>query len=111
MQVICKYFPQDIIKRYHLDKLKTSDDYVYKRIKKGMYELKQAALLAYNNLKESLQPHGYTPIIGTVGMWEHKTRKIKFCLCVDNFRINYFNKEDVNHLIESITKTYDCTTN
>ena len=39
-----------------------------------MYGLKQAALLAYNNLKDSLEPHGYSPIVGTVGMWEHKTR-------------------------------------
>ena len=74
-----------------------------------MYGLKQAALLAYNNLKESLQPHGYTPIIGTVGMWEHKTRKTKFCLCVDDFGIKYFNKDDADHLVQSIKKTYECT--
>ena len=35
MRVKYKYFPQDIIKRYNLDKLKTSDDYVYIKIKKA----------------------------------------------------------------------------
>lgn len=34
-----------------------------------MYGLKQAALLAYLNLKALLAPSGYHPVVGTIGLW------------------------------------------
>ena len=46
--------------------------------KKGMYSLKQAALLVYNFLKQNLEPHGYFPIPHTTGFWKHKHRKKYF---------------------------------
>ena len=46
MKVAYKYFPPDIIKRYNLDSI-VHNDYIYMRIVKGMYGLKQAAILAY----------------------------------------------------------------
>ena len=52
----------------------SSEDYTYIRINKEMYDLKQAAILVYEILKQSLAPHGYSSIIGTVGIWGHKTR-------------------------------------
>ena len=58
MKVKYKYFPEDIQKRYSLHLLVTNDNYVLIRIKKGMYGLKQAALLAYDNLQQCLRPHG-----------------------------------------------------
>ena len=73
MRVRLKYFPQDIIDRYQLQDKVAADGYVYIRIQKGMYGLKEAALLAYNNLKEHLQPFGYYPVEGTVGLWAHPT--------------------------------------
>ena len=57
MKVKYKYFPEDIRKRYHLPLLVTQDNYIYIPIKKGMYGLKQAALLAYDNLQQCLKPH------------------------------------------------------
>ena len=68
MRVKLKYFPADIISRYNLMTLVAADGYIYIKIKKGMYGLKQAALLAYRNLKQHLAPHGYYPVIGTVGL-------------------------------------------
>ena len=56
LRVKMKYFPPDIIQRYHPLSLVGSDCYVYIKIQKGVYRLKQAALLAYNNLKKTLQP-------------------------------------------------------
>ena len=75
-----------------------------------MYGLKQAAILAYQHIKNTLQPHGYYPVIGTVGLWKHKTRPISFCLCVDDFGIKYFDKKDVEHLLSKIGTIYDYTT-
>ena len=66
------------------------------------YGLKQAAVLAYNQLKAQLLPAGYAPIIDTVGMWQHATKRTKLCLCVDDFGIKYYGKEDNNHLLKAI---------
>ena len=33
-----------------------------------------------------------------------------FCLCVDNFGIKYFNKNDLNHLISTLSKYYKIST-
>ena len=71
-----------------------------------MYGLKQAAILAYNQLKKNLAPHGYYPIPNTVGLWKHINRPISFCLCVDDFRIKFQNKDDANHLIQTLQKFY-----
>ena len=71
-----------------------------------MYGLKQAAILAYDNLKEILKPYGYAPIIGTVGLWGHKTRSTKIFLSVDDFGIKYSNKQDAQHLLDTIGQTY-----
>ena len=71
-----------------------------------MYGLRQAAILAYKQLVKNLAPYGYFPIPHTIGMWAHKTRKTKFCLCVDDFSIKYFNKEDAYHLLDALRDHY-----
>ena len=71
-----------------------------------MYGLKQASILAYANLKESLKLYGYAPMIGTVGLWGNKNRSTKFCLCVDDFGINYSNKKDAQPLLDTIGQKY-----
>jgi hypothetical protein len=88
----------------------TQDGHIYIKIKKGMYGLKQAAILAYNHLKTVLAPHGYTPVIGTVGIWKHHTRPTKFCLCVDDFGIKYYTKDDAQHHLDALGTTYKYTT-
>ena len=67
-----------------------------------MYGLRQAAILAYQYLQQTLKPHGYYPVRGTVGLWKHQHQPIHFCLCVDDFGVKYFNKEDVHHLQQAI---------
>ena len=44
------------------------------KIKKGIYGLKQAAILTYEQLSERLQEEGCIPIIASTGMWTYKTR-------------------------------------
>ena len=48
MKLQYKHIPIDIRQRYHLDTLVAPDGYVYVKIKKGMYRLKQATVLAYD---------------------------------------------------------------
>ena len=71
-----------------------------------MYGLKQAAILAYKQLCKRLQQAGYTPILGSAGMFEHNTRKTKFSLCVDDFGIKYYSKADLDHLLSSLGQYY-----
>jgi hypothetical protein len=63
MRIKYKYFPQAIRKQYNLDRFLAPDGYIYIRIKKGMYGLKQAAILAYQHLVNQLAPHGYHPYL------------------------------------------------
>lgn len=108
MKVHYQYFPTDIRRLYHLDQKVHTDGYIYIKIKKGMYGLKQAAILAYEFLSSLLKDASYAPITGTLGLWKHSTRKTIFCLCVDDFGVKYFSEEDLTHLHQAISKKYTC---
>ena len=94
--------PPDIYAQYSLQDKVTSTGFVYVKIKKGMYGLKQASILAYQHLVNNLAPHGYTPCKYSLGLWTHTTRPTKFCLCVDDFGVKYFSKDDADHLLSSL---------
>ena len=110
MKVHLSKFPPDIIAKYNLNEKADSNGYIYIKIKKGMYGLKQAAILAYHQLTKTLEPHGYFPEPHSVGLWSHKTRKTKFCLCVDDFGIKYFSKHDAEHLLQALKSFYAIST-
>ena len=74
-----------------------------------MYGFKQATVLAFDNLVTNLAAHGYTPIPNTIGIWQHSTRRTKFCLCVDELGVKYFNQEDANHLLHTLDQSYTYT--
>ena len=50
MIIHSKYFPPYIRARYQIDGLVAADGYVYIKIVKGIYVLKQAAIIAYNQI-------------------------------------------------------------
>ena len=106
-----KYFPKDIRIKYNLSSLLTSDVYIYIKIIKGMYGLKQVALLSHRQLSTLLVNGGYKPILGSQKHVEicYKKKKL-FCLCVDNFGVKVYPKEDLEHLQNTIQKTYTCKT-
>jgi hypothetical protein len=110
MKIKFDIIPEDIRLMYDLYNKVALDGYVYVKIIKGMYGLKQAAILAYNNLVKHLKSHGYEPVPFTTGLWQHKTRSTKFCLCVDDFGVKYFSEDDANHLISSLKTAYNITT-
>ena len=113
MRILLKHIPEDIIIQYNLRAMVDENGYVYIKIAKGMYGLKQAAILAYTKFISIFKPFGYHPIPHTVGMWQHKTRKTNFCLCVDDFGIKYTLLYDAQHLLNALTSAYtistDCT--
>jgi hypothetical protein len=47
-------------------------------IRKGMHGLKEASVLACDQLKEHLAPYGHAPVRFTPGLWKHNKRRTTF---------------------------------
>jgi hypothetical protein len=109
MKMQLSRFPEEIIQKYKFNALAV-DDWVYIEIRKGMYGLKQAGLLASQLLKTRLAPFGYYPARHTPGLWLHKTQPISFTLVVDDFAVKYVGKQHAEHLRNAILQTYELTT-
>ena len=73
--------PEEIIAEYNLRSI-AHNGFVYWEIRKGMYGLPQAGILANKLLQERLEPHGYYPCRHTPGLWRHKWQPILFSLVV-----------------------------
>ena len=110
MRIHSKYFFDDIKQKYNIDSIIASDGYVYCKIIKGMYGLKEAAMLAREKIMEILKPLGYYPDTQSPNIWYHHTRRTKFILCVDDFGVKYYSQEDVEHLKSALQQVYDVTT-
>jgi hypothetical protein len=74
-----------------------------------MYGLKEAAILAYEQLRDHLTLSGYLPVQHTPGLWRQKTRRTTFTLAVDDFGIKYFDRADADHLFAAIATKYALT--
>ena len=71
-----KYFTPEFIDTYKMQHIPDQDGFVYCEINKGMYGLKQAAILAYNQLVKRLEQYGYHPLKSSNGLWKHESRGI-----------------------------------
>jgi hypothetical protein len=109
MKILLSRFPEEIVQKYNLNALAV-DGWVYIKIRKGMYGLKQAGLLGNQLLQTRLAPFGYYPARYTLGLWLHKTRPISFSLVVDDLAVNYVGKQHTDHLRNALLKTYELTT-
>ena len=54
-----------------------------------------------------MEPHGYYPVPFKTGLWAHKTRGTKFCLCVNDFLVKYFTKDDASNLLYDLKNNYE----
>jgi hypothetical protein len=63
--------PEKIMDEYNLHAL-VHNRYLFVEVRKGMYGLPQAGLLANVLLKKRLAKHGYSPVPHTHGLWMHK---------------------------------------
>ena len=78
-------------------------------MRRVMWGLPQADILANKLLRQRLLPHGYYKCTNTPGLWKHEWRPISFTLVVDDFGVKYVGKEHVEHLIRCIKETYKLT--
>jgi hypothetical protein len=71
MRLPIAIIPQEIIDAYDLLPM-VHNDHVYIEIRRGMYGLPQAGIIANQLLTRRLQPHGYYQCCHTPGLWRHK---------------------------------------
>jgi hypothetical protein len=100
---------EEIIAQYQLMD-KVDRGFVYVEIRKGMYGLPQAGIIANQKLTKHLAKHGYRPTTHTPGLWKHDQRPVHFSLIVDDFGIKYVSKEHAEHLLSTIALLYTSTT-
>ena len=101
-----KDIPEDVIQQYLLNEKATADGFVFVEVRKGMYGLPQAGLLAQELLEERLGKQGYFQSKLTPGLWMHRTRPIQFTLVVDDFGVKYVGEENKQHLINALQSHY-----
>jgi hypothetical protein len=109
MKMLLSRFPEEIVHKYNLDTL-AADGWVNIEIRKGMYGLRQAGLLANQLMQTRLAPFKYYPARHTPGIWLHKTQPIAFSLVVDDFAVKYVGKQHADNLKNALLKTYELTT-
>ena len=109
MRIPLKNIPACIMEQYNLAPL-VKNGHVMVEIRKGMYGLPQAGILANNQLVKHLAKHDYHPVKLTPGIFRHKHRPVTFSLVVDDFGIKYVGKENADHLLNALQEKYTITT-
>jgi hypothetical protein len=105
MRLPMAQIPDEIIQQYQLNTL-AHDGWIHVEIRKGMYGLPQAGLLANKLLQKRLATHGYAPVTHTHGLWKHNTRPIMFSLVVDDFGVQYVGIDNATHLLTTLRQYY-----
>ena len=98
--------PEAFIEAYGLRALATPNGFIYARVNKAWYGLKQAGKIAHDDLVQRLSEGGYKKAPLVEGYFYHVTRPISFTLVVDDFLIKYIDKSDLEHLQATVGKHY-----
>ena len=101
IRIPMKLIPQYIIDLYNLEAIAVNG-FVWAEVRRGMYGLPQAGILANKLLQNKLAPHGYRPVPITPGLWKHDTRDLWFTLVVDDFGVKYTKRDDAEHLMATL---------
>ena len=80
--------------------------FVHCEVRRGMYGLPQAGLLAQQQLIKRLNKAGYHQSVTTPGFWKHEWRPISFTLVVDDFGVKYVGKQNADHLVSVLQEHY-----
>ncbi len=110
MRIQLSNFPDNVIKQYGLKALANKAGMMFVGIRRGMYGLPQAGLLAQELLEKRLNKHGYYQSDRTPGLWMHKWQPIQFTLVVDDFGIKYIGEENLMHPTSILQENYVMST-
>ena len=75
-------------------------------IEKGVYGLKQAGIIANQELVKHMAPFGYHPVQHTPGLWVNDSRKNIFSLVVNGFCVQYCSTEDAEKKFKALRAKY-----
>jgi hypothetical protein len=106
MRMKLDILPEEIIVKYNLRAI-AHNGWVYFRIKRGMYGLPEAGILANNLLKKRLLESGYYECQFTPGLYKHVWRPIIFSLVVDDFGVKCQGIQHARHLKTALEKHYE----
>ena len=110
VKIKCDLMPQEMKNEHDLQEKVTNDGWVCVEMKKGMCGLKQAGVLANDNLEKLPKQDGHVKTKFTPGSWKHKTRPVMFNSCVDDFGAQCVGREHAEHLIATLKKYYEDVT-
>lgn len=99
----------EIITLYNL-KNKIQNGWIFCEIRKGMYGLPQAGMLAHHKLAQILTNADFYCAPRTPGLWLHKTRPIQFTLVVDDFGVKYVGRQHAEYLLQTLHASHYKTT-
>jgi hypothetical protein len=101
MHIPIDLFPPWILNQYDLMR-KVHNGHIYMDMRRTVWGLPQAGILANKLLQKRLAPHRYYECKQIPGLWKHTTHPISFTLMVDNFGVKYERQEDIDHLIKCV---------
>jgi hypothetical protein len=111
MRLPLNIIPDKIVSQYNLHDLATADGWIYTKIRHGMYGLKQAGLIANQQLQKHLAEFSYAPTALTPGLWTLSSGNITFSLVVNNYGIKYVGRNNSQHLLSALKELYSVSTN
>ena len=106
MRMKLDMLPEEIIEKYKLRAI-AHNGWVYFKIKRGMYGLPEAGILANELLKKRLIKSGYYECQFTPGLYKHFWRPIMFSLVVDDFGVKCQGIQHAKHLKAALEQHYD----
>ena len=80
----------DLLEKYY---------FVYVKICKSVYGIKQSSRITFDRLVKLLNPHGYYPLRSNPGIRYQKTLPTKFALCLNYLLNKYTNPAHDHHFV------------
>jgi hypothetical protein len=68
------------------------DGWVYIEMRRAVWGLPQAGILANKHLRRKLALFGYYESVNTPSLWRHEWQPLTFTLVVDDFGVKFVNK-------------------
>ena len=88
MQIMLQRFLQFVIYQYNTMDLVDKDGFVYVKICKGIYDLKQSDCINFDHIVKLLKLHGYYTLCYNLGIWGHETLPTNFLFLWMNLVLN-----------------------
>ena len=109
MKLLITIIPEEIIQAYNLENLQDKKVWIYIKITKRIYALKQAGIIANQELQKHMATYGYRPVRFTPVLWKHDEKDAILSLVVDDFLVQYTSEENVAHFLHALCQKYEAT--